>query len=83
MSAGSTSSGQENSDEISPGEYVLKKLFSEFVLAGQQKLDFISQQTLVGGWRILTNTASILTYQEFSLTKVQKGEDAQFDQVSL
>lgn len=44
----STSSVQENNNVISPGEYVLKKLFSEFVLASQQKLDFIFQQTLVG-----------------------------------
>ena len=39
---------QQNSNNvISPGEYVLKKLFSEFVLASQQKLDFIYQQQLV------------------------------------
>ena len=47
MSEPNGSSLQQNTNVISPGEYVLKKLFSEFVLAGQQKLDFISQQALV------------------------------------
>ncbi|XP_065885600.1 protein furry homolog isoform X2 [Dysidea avara] len=62
---GSSSSLQQNNSDVSPGEYVLKKLFTEFVLTSQQKLDHIAQQSL-----------------EYPLAKeLQKGEDAQFDQL--
>lgn len=65
MSEASSVQQQNNNNVISPGEYVLKKLFSEFVLASQQKLDFIYQQQLVGArsdnsTRTTANTLGVL-----------------------
>ena len=69
----------------SSGEFVLKKLFAGFVLVSDRKLQLVTQEPLVGP-KYTYRYCSHLNYQgplqEYSLAKgLQKGEDAQFDQV--